>query len=327
VTDPRTARRRDLLRSVGPGLLAVIGGCGSRSPAPRRDDTTATTGATTHTETTADLDLRPANTGDYTDWMVATDEATMYNYQYLPEYAWYFEHVPLATSKGALGQLLSDPSMGVLDASEIQELFYGGTGPTGFRFQIAWGTFRRRALHETLVAEHAFESLERSVAGFDLLERSGALVGVRDGLWVDATVPPGRNRHRYFELVADGVRGEASSYVETDEDYALLAEHLRRGQYITGNPNVAAELDVPAYGRQYVWAGERGARPEEVVVFETEPDAATARAAVDGSTFFTAAERADIESVAVDGRVATVTYEILPHCEYMHDFQSPTCWS
>ncbi|MFB6218053.1 MAG: hypothetical protein ABEH77_02570 [Halobacteriaceae archaeon] len=293
--------RRAFLAAAGAVGLAGCAGAGS--------------GGTT---TTSAFEFAPADVGPYPEWMVRREGASRFLFSYYPEFARLVEELPADRLRKAVAARVgigADASRGapptaVLDAQDVAEHFYGFTD--GFGYHLTRGGFDAGAVRGALRAELGYEPLGRSVGEFDLLATERRAAGVVEGLLIDVDAAFADPVPR-FEAVHATVRGDAPSFA-ADGSYALLADALRAGHWVQSRPNVAADLGVAAYGRQYVYGTAEFSQIQEVLV----GDGLTAdgvRAAVAAESGLFDALGGNVAAVAVDGRVGTVTYEPVPTAE------------
>lgn len=308
--------RRQLLSGAAGVAASLAAGCSSGSTGRDGPSETTTSKTTTSTVQSSDLEYRDPKASQYSEWMVAKEGASLFLYDYLPEYSWYYNNAPASYIQNAIKDLTTGPSSGVLAYPDIEEYFYGFTDVASLKYHLLKGSFEPKSIRETLVSEENFEATEESVGEFELLQSNQTVVGLAPGRWVDVSVgfaDPMKN----FKRVVEQFGGKGTSYVEQNEAYRLLTQNLQQGQFIASRPEKAKQMGATAYGRQYVWGNETFARPEEVLVFDETPGEQQVRSAVQGTTAPTRAYDGTIDTVEIDGRVSKVVYKPMKHGTYM----------
>ncbi|MFB6217992.1 MAG: hypothetical protein ABEH77_02265 [Halobacteriaceae archaeon] len=306
--------RRAFLAAAAGGA-ASLAGCGGDSsgvPGETTATTTATTTTTTTTVSSADIEFPEVEVGQYPEWMVRKEGASLFLFTYYPRFAWLVDQMPSAGVKNTIRGDLTGPRgnlrpTGVLDPATVEEYFYGFTDVDGLAYHLVWGRFGAGEVGERLQSDRSYEPVGESVGEFDLLRSGQRVVGVADGRLIAVKVgfaEPVPN----FERVHRTVAGDAGSYTATDDTYRLLVEHLQDGHRVESRPNEAESLGVEAYGRQYAYGTDEFSRVREVLVAGDEPTESGIREAVLENSGIATNLDATIESIAVDGRVATVTY-------------------
>lgn len=264
--------------------------------------------------------MEGANVGAYADWTLNHEESTLFQVDYVPEYQRTFNlDFEYQQSQRRLEAFLTDQSdqraSRVLSPENVESFFVGFVESPRTKYQYITGSFDTEAVRTRLVEENDLSESDISVEGMEVVSASGAAVAFSSDTFIWVSVGFGDLPGQVSNVMST-INGDRESYAASHEDYQLLFENLQRGHWIMSRPNEAKAFGANAYGRQYV-IGPAKSVPEEVVVWEEEPNEEDVRAATQQNSSIISQLGGTISEVTIDGRVSTTTYNRISNSNYL----------